>query len=149
MTHIDFRNRVLLGVCAVAATLAFAPASTAHGAGAGMSMGARGGGMAMQPPFAGPHPFDPSGHLGGPLPGRPGAPVSPAPPRVKPTPVTAPQLDSPAASANSSTSASGDVDTRSHAPFHYPNAGGGKVPGETSGDANLSPSAPKLDPPPK
>jgi len=140
MTHIDLRNRVLLGVCAVAATLAFAPAGSAHGA--GMSMGARGGGMAMQPPVAGPHPMDPSGHLGGPV-----NPV-PATPRVQPTP-TAPRLDPPAANGDSSMSASGDVNTRSHAPFNNPNTTGGKLSGDTTGDGDVSPGVPKLDPPPK
>jgi hypothetical protein len=129
MTHID-RNKVLLGVCAVAAALAFAPASSAHGA------GARGGAMTMAPPSAGPHPFDPSGHLGGPpvSSSQPHVPATPGLPRVDPPP--------PGAGSDTNTGMSGDVSARPHVRFDNPDAGG-KFSGDVSGDVDTSASTPK------
>jgi hypothetical protein len=184
MKHlVSYRNRIV-GACAVAAVMALASPGFAHGAmGMGaMGMGARGG-MAMQPPSAGPRPFDPSGHLNG--------PTNPSTPRQQPTPSpSAPRLDPPGGNASMSgggmaaqppsagprpfdpsghlngpvnaapgaprtqptpsaprldppgNDASMSGGPRTHAPFHNPNTTGGKL----SGDVNVSPDAPQLDP---
>jgi hypothetical protein len=136
MTHVvSHRNRALLGACAIAAAMAFASQGLAHGA--AMGMGARAGGMAMQPPNAGPHPFDPSGHLNGP------SSPTPTAPRTQPVPL-APRLDPPGASSGVA--------------MQPPNAG--PHPFDPSGHLNDPPSptptaprmqpapvAPRLDPP--
>jgi hypothetical protein len=93
---------------------------------------AGGGGMAAQPPNAGPHPFDPSGHLNGP------PNPTPTAPRAQPAP-SAPRLDPPGNDAGMSTNG---PDTRTHARFANPSPDGT----DASGNANVMPSAPQLDP---